>query len=1082
MNTALESDKTRYLVVDKQGILTAPPQSEVAAVDQMDRSAAEAFAKRMAEYREANPGESVVDTETLASHGRDLTLSELLEIPDLETFDPRPGWEQRRWDTRMQIPLGTLYRDGSPTGTAFIKDLGSANNPGGEGVHGCYQGQSGSGKSVYLEDEVISTCAWHPPDKVNFMLIDFKGEASFVGFEKLPHVRGVVRDTGDPEILDRLASTIKGEVDRRKRILGEAQTLLGTNIPDVGKYLEFRAMSRDECAAAGFPFYIREVLKPLPVLIILIDEASIFHKNWKHDFSKVFEYIVKQGRSVGVWIKFASQELAFLHGEAVLWAEMNYKSSLVVNNENLSRVVLGGTGQEAYDAHVKKRVSNYVKGGHIFFNFAGDDIVHLRAANNMLEYKKAGVTSTGPSQETALEMTPFTLANSWQIEAEAGQPVSQPELNSEKSTDGKIRTERSELSMLLKRLSIPVETDLHDMWTPPLRKTVTLHQLDSFGGLRPAESLNDLILPVGIIDHPTDAVQSLMSVDFMRVGSVVIGGTGKSGRSTALNTMVVSSALRFSPKHLSWLLVDQGGDLGVVRKLPNIAGYARRGNNAMRDRIFAEIQRVIILRERLFGAKGLNSTTEYLNWRESNPVSADPYGYIFVGIDGWISLQAQLKDEDMAGVASGWVGALGRMIESGPTLGVHFVVTTDSSAQDLPSVAQKAVSPIYLRGAEHMTDAGSVAKQIIKNYPINQPGLTLATSTLNGQEKDKVLRGRVAVPIRGDIPEPGPEEIERMTPQNYGEEIIKLCEDIAAAVPVDQHIPMLAPLPMQLSFADMWSSWRKAENRKPELPGRQQRNIDLPLGISSVDMGIAGIPWSVDTQSASAHTLCLGRPQSGRTSLLRTEIAAIVGSFAPHEAKVILIDERGALNRERRFLAQEHYLAGHGDREDTERVLRAVLDEVKRRIGTNPDLDEQIEEEQTFFEGPSLFVLVDNVEVYRAGQGSSPQAAQLLAEIIRVRQRVGVHVIATATHDGFSNENPRPASVSPIAALEEVRAHIISLDATSRMKVRGELRADAFPVPGRGYLISDFVPLSANGKPPIIQIAHLTGLRRRKMD
>ncbi|WP_195165926.1 FtsK/SpoIIIE domain-containing protein [Mycobacteroides abscessus] len=1082
MNTALESEKTRYLVVDKQGILTAPPQSEVAAVDQMDRSAAEAFAQRMAEYREANPGESVVDTETLASRGRDLTLSELLEIPDLETFDPRPGWEQRRWDTRMQIPLGTLYRDGIPTGTAYIKDLGSANNPGGEGVHGCYQGQSGSGKSVYLEDEVVATCAWHPPDKVNYMLVDFKGEASFVGFEDLPHVRGVVRDTGDPEILDRLAATIQGEIERRKRILGEEQARLGTNFPDVGKYLQFRAMSKEECMAAGTPYY-REELKPLPVLIILIDEASIFYKKWKHEFATVFVDIVKQGRSVGVWIRFASQELGFLTAEQQLWAEMNYKSSLVVNSDNLSRIVLGGTGQEAYDEHVKKRVANYVKGGHIFFKFAGDDIVHLRAANNMLEYKKPGAVSIDRTQDSEAELVPFTLVNKWAVEDEGEESVPEPGSSSEKSTDGQIRTERSEISMLLKRLAVPVETELHDMWTPPLRKTVTLHQLDSFGGLRPGSDLNDLVLPVGIIDHPMDAAQSLMSVDFMRAGSVVVGGTGKSGRSMALTTLIVSSALRFAPRYLSWLLVDQGGDLGVVRKLPNIAGYARRGNTEMRDRIFSEIQRVILLRQRLFAANGLNSPAEYLQWRERNPVPTDPYGRLFVGFDGWNSLQTQLKQDDASGGAAvGWVGALGSMIEAGPTLGVHFVVTTDSSAQDLPAVAQKAVSPIYLRGAEHMTDAGSVAKMILKQYPANQPGLTVATSTLNGLVKNEVLRGRVAVPIRGDIPEPGPDEIKKMVPQDYSKEIIALCEDIARAIPAEQHIPVLAPLPAQLSFAEMWPSWRKAQSSKPKLPGRPQRNIDLPLGISSVDMAIAGIPWSVDTQAACAHTLCLGRPQSGRTTMLRTEIAAIVGSFAPHEAKVVIIDERGALNRERRFLAREHYLAGYGDREDTERVLRAVLDEVKRRVGTNSDLDEQVEEEQTYFDGPTLFVLVDNIDAYRAGQGSSPQAAQLLAEIIRVRERVDVHVIATATHDGFANESPRSTQVSPIAAMEEVRAHIVSLDATSRMKVRGELRAEAFPVPGRGYLISDFVPLSANGKPPIIQIAHLTGLGRKKMD
>lgn len=92
MSSVLESDKTRYLVVDKQGILTAPPQSEVARVDSMSRPAAEAFARRMARYREANPGEITADTDATSVNNRDLRLTELLGIPDLDTYDREELW------------------------------------------------------------------------------------------------------------------------------------------------------------------------------------------------------------------------------------------------------------------------------------------------------------------------------------------------------------------------------------------------------------------------------------------------------------------------------------------------------------------------------------------------------------------------------------------------------------------------------------------------------------------------------------------------------------------------------------------------------------------------------------------------------------------------------------------------------------------------------------------------------------------------------------------------------------------------------------------------------------------------------
>ncbi|OBF76146.1 FtsK/SpoIIIE domain-containing protein [Mycolicibacterium fortuitum] len=1059
MTSALDSDKTRYLVVNKQGILTAPPQSEVAAVDEMSRDAAEAFARRMARYREANPGEVILDTEALSENNRDLRLSELLGIDDLDSFSPETLWKKRRFDPRMEVPLGTLYRDGTPTGTPYIRDLGSGNY-GGEGVHGAYQGQSGSGKSIWLENFVLSTCAWHPPDKVNFMIIDFKGEASFLGFHTIPHIRGMVNDTGDPEILDRLAATLLGEIERRKRLLAAEQHRLGIGLPDAGKYLQFREM----------PKY-RNELKPLPILIVLIDEASIFNDHYGSEFSKVFTYIVKQGRSCGVWIQLASQELQFLQAQPPLWAEMNFKSSLVVNSPSLSRIVIGDEAAE--DNVVKQRVKNYVKGGHIFWKFSGSDPVHLRAANNLAEYRKPGApkASTGPAPSGSLST--FTLANEWDSADDTSSTAPTPS-NAGSTNDGQIRTDRSEISLLIKKLSVPVDVDLHDMWTPPLRKTVTLYQLKAFGALQPASSLTDLMFPLGIVDHPMDHSQSLLSTDFTtNAGSVIISGTAKSGRSIALTTMIVTSALRHAPRMLSWVIVDQGGRLALTRDLPNVAGYANRGNTDMRERIFSEIQRVFTLRSRLFATHSLTSTAEYLQWRENNPQPADPYGYLFVAIDGWISLQNELKQDQ---ATFGWVNGLGSLIEAGPSFGVHFAITTDNSAMDLPQVAQKAVSPFYLRGAENLPDAGTEAKKILKAYPVSQPGLTLSPRTHNGNKKHDVLKARFAVPVTQDIPEPTVAEIEHLEARDYSDDISQLCAQISQAATPDQRIPVLKPLPTDLPFQQIWPAWRRTQMRKTPLPGRPQRNIEIPLGLNNVDMTIAGLPWNPHPMLYSPHSLVLGRPQSGRTTLLRTIIAGILGSFAPHEAKIIILDERGGLARERRFLEREHYLGAYGDREDTQRILRAVLNEANRRAQTGTDIDETVEEQQTFFDGPTLFVLVDNIDGYRDNQGPSPKAASLLAEIIRLRTRVDIRVIATATHRGYNADSARTAS--PIAALDEVRAHILSLACgDDRIKIR-DVRPENFLMPGRGYLISDLVPPAANGSPPVIQVAHFNGLKR----
>lgn len=849
MSSALDSDKTRYLVVDKNRILTAPPQSEVAVVDSMSRSAAEAYARRMARYREADPGEVAAATEEVGAAQRDLRLTELLGLPDLDNYDPEILWKERRWNPRLEIPLGTLYRDGIPTGTPYIVDLGTGNFEGGKGPHGICQGQSGSGKSIALENFVLSTCAWHPPDKVNFMIIDFKGEASFLGYHTLPHVQGIVNDTGDPEILDRLAATLLGDIDRRKRFLARKQIETDLGLPDVGKYLQFREM----------PEY-RNALPPLPILIVLIDEASIFYDQYKNEFTEVFTYIVKQGRSVGVWLLLASQEMGFLKAQPKLFVEMNYTSSLVVKDPTLSRAIIGE--EDAHDDLVSKRVKNYVKGGHIFYKFPGQGVVHLRAANNLLEYKKGGAAKPSAGPEAAQQMTTFTLANQWEPQTLDNLTGVVDHDTPTNRTDGALRLENSEISVLLKKLSVPVDIELHNMWTPPLRKTVTLHQLGAFNGLQPATVMGDLNIPLGIIDHPMDHKQSLLSVDFAtNNGNVIIAGTGKSGRTTALTTMIVTSAIRWPSRLLSWFIIDQGQKLAILRNLPNVSGYTSRGNPAMRERIFAETRRIFDLRKRLFEAHALTSPADYLKWRETNPQPADPYGYLFVGLDGWLALQQELKNEAASSFdGQGWVAVLGALIEGGKSYGIHFAITTDNSALDLPYVAQKSMSPVYLRGAEQMTDAGNDAKQILKKYPLNQPGLTVSAATLNGVGKHEVLRARVAVPVQQDIPEPSVDEIKTMTPVDYTEDIAALCDGITKACPPEQAIPRLRPLPSEVPFAEMWTQWRQSQDKKPPLPGRPQRNIEIPIGLNSVDMTIAGLPWSPDPLQVSPHTLILGRP------------------------------------------------------------------------------------------------------------------------------------------------------------------------------------------------------------------------------
>ena len=75
-----------------------------------------------------------------------------------------------------------------------------------QGPHALIAGTTGSGKSELLVAWVVALAALHPPSRLSFLLVDFKGGAAFAPLAGLPHVVGILSDLDG-----RLARTCGGE-------------------------------------------------------------------------------------------------------------------------------------------------------------------------------------------------------------------------------------------------------------------------------------------------------------------------------------------------------------------------------------------------------------------------------------------------------------------------------------------------------------------------------------------------------------------------------------------------------------------------------------------------------------------------------------------------------------------------------------------------------------------------------------------------------------------------------------------------------------------------------------------------------
>ena len=75
----------------------------------------------------------------------------------------------------------------------------------GMGPHGLLIGATGSGKSELLRTLVASLAITHSSEELNFVLVDFKGGATFASLDALPHTSAVITNLADElPLVDRM--------------------------------------------------------------------------------------------------------------------------------------------------------------------------------------------------------------------------------------------------------------------------------------------------------------------------------------------------------------------------------------------------------------------------------------------------------------------------------------------------------------------------------------------------------------------------------------------------------------------------------------------------------------------------------------------------------------------------------------------------------------------------------------------------------------------------------------------------------------------------------------------------------------
>ncbi|MCM4077409.1 type VII secretion protein EccCa [Paractinoplanes hotanensis] len=624
-------------------------EAEVGTPDRLSVEQAEAVARRLSPLRLAAMSKSA-DTPLAAEMG----LADLLGIGEPDTFSVAQAWMPRPNRDKLRVPIG-VGADGAP----IELDLKESAQDG-MGPHGLLIGATGSGKSELLRTLVLALATTHSSESLNFVLIDFKGGATFASLDRLPHTAAVITNLADElPLVDRMVDAIDGEMIRRQEVLRKA-----------GNYASLRDYEKARAGGAALP--------PLPSLLVICDEFSEL-LSAKPDFIDLFVQIGRLGRSLGVHLLLASQRLeeGRLRG---LDTHLSYRVGLRTFSALESRAVLG-----VPDAYELPRSP-----GHGYLKFGTEPLLRFKAAYVSGPVRKAGTRAAAGGAGAEPLVLPYSTRY-----VPAPEPVKPVEPQPVETQNG-----QTVLDVMVDRLS-GQGPPAHQVWLPPLTVSAALDELlgpvvaDPVRGLAFAnpELHGALQVPIALVDKPREQIRDVMWLQLSgAAGHVAVVGSTLSGKSTALRSMICGLALTHTPAEVQVYCLDFGGGaLGTLRDLPHVGGVSGRLDAVGVRRTVGEISTLLSEREARFGAMGIDSMSSYRR-RRANPANpgtdTDPFGDVFLVIDGWATLRKEYEELEPV---------ITDIATRGLSYGIHVVVATSRWMDFRPAIRDMFASRLELR-------------------------------------------------------------------------------------------------------------------------------------------------------------------------------------------------------------------------------------------------------------------------------------------------------------------------------------------------------------------------------------------------
>jgi DNA segregation ATPase FtsK/SpoIIIE, S-DNA-T family len=418
------------------------------------------------------------------------------------------------------------------------------------GPHALVGGTTGAGKSEFLQTWIMGIAAEYSPDRVTFLLVDYKGGAAFAECVGLPHTVGLVTDL-NPHLVRRALTSLRAELRYRETLLNER------GAKDLA--------TLEQRGDADAP----------PSLVIVIDEFAALATEVPEFVDGVVD-VAQRGRSLGLHLVMATQRPSGVIKDS-LRANTNLRVALRVADETDSVDVLGIPAAALFDPGTPGRAAAKLGPGRVLdFQTA-----YLGGRSDQ--------TVTVPDVE--VQDLPFGTGRRWASASRAHRDVTRAK-----------DIERLAVSIARAADSRGVDVP-RKPWLDQLGDVVDIASL-------PVSSGPSVV--IGLVDEPEAQRQRPFAIDLDAVGNVAVLGTGGSGKSATLRSIAIAASSGAVDHPVVVHALDfAGSGLAMLESLPTVGSVIAGSDDERIARLLQELTTTVADRARRFAAARAASLSEY---------------------------------------------------------------------------------------------------------------------------------------------------------------------------------------------------------------------------------------------------------------------------------------------------------------------------------------------------------------------------------------------------------------------------------------------------------------------------------------